>query len=279
MNKVNFVGYESYHDSSFEYDFFKDSNFYLLLFIHTPSIIIINDEAITCPANTAILYPPNAHIHYKANGEYYSDSWLRFISTESFVKDFPLLGQPFSISEPEYVENLIKLITWETSISIDSPRIYQHSGIDFFSSNREKETASYLNQPVIDDLLRILFRKLHDSVMNKSISFHETELLLLRRKIANSPEQPWNIPAIAKELNLSEGHLQSLYKQQFGISCMDDIINFRLKKAEDYLTFSNHSIATISEICGYNSHEHFSRQFKSRFGLTPGEYRKKQRHS
>lgn len=277
MNKVNFVGYESYHDSDFEYDFFGDGDFYLLLFIHTPSIIIINDEEVNYPANTAILYPPKARIHYKAVGEYYSDSWLRFNSDEAFVKDFPLIGQPFNITEPEYIVNLLKLITWETSMSIDSPRIYQHSGIDFFYENQEKETASYVNQPVIDDLLRILFRKLHESVMNKSISSHETELLIARRKIANSPQLSWNVPDLAKDLSLSEGHLQALYKQQFGISVMDDIINFRLKKAEDYLMFSNHSIATIAEDCGYNSHEHFSRQFKSRYGLTPGEYRKKQR--
>ena len=277
MNRINFVGYESFHDSSFEYDFFEDSDFYLLLFIHTPSIIISGDEEIPCPANTAILYPPNSHIHYKASCECYSDSWLRFNSTEAFVEEFPLLGQPFNVNEPEYIGSLLKLITWETSMSIDSPRIYQHSGIDFFHENSEKETASYVNQPVIDDLLRILFKKLHESVMNKSISAHETELLLLRRKIANSPQLAWNVPDLAKELNLSEGHLQALYKQQFAISVMDDIINFRLKKAEDYLMFSNHSIATIAEDCGYNSHEHFSRQFKSRYGLTPGEYRKKQR--
>lgn len=277
MNKVNFVGYESYHDSTFEYDFSEGGSFYLLLFIHTPSIIFVNEKEVSCPGNTAILYGPGAHIHYKACGEYYSDSWLRFDSTEAFVKEFPLIGEPFSITEPDYILSLIKLITWETSISIDSPRIYQHSGIDFFSSNHEKETASYVNQPVIDDLLRILFQKLHECVMNKSISSHETELLLLRRHIANAPEKSWNIPEISAELGLSEGHFQSLYKQQFKISCMDDIINFRLKKAEDYLKFSDQSIAAIAEVCGYNSHEHFSRQFKSRFGLTPGEYRKKQR--
>lgn len=277
MNKINFVGYNSYHDKDFEYDFSEGGNFYLLLFVNTPAIFYINEEAVTCPVNTAILYPPNAHIHYKACGEYYSDCWLRFNSNEAFVEDFPLIGQPFNVSEPEYIESLLKLITWETSISIDSPRIYQHSGIDFFSTNQEKESASYINQPVIDDLLRILFKKLHECVLNKSVSTHETELLILRRKIANSPELAWNVPDIARELNLSEGHLQALYKQQFGISVMDDIINFRLKKAEDYLMFSNHSIATIAEDCGYNSHEHFSRQFKSRYGLTPGEYRKKQR--
>lgn len=279
MNEIHFIGYDSMHDSNFYYESMPQSDCFLLLLIHTPAYIEISGKTELYPANTAVLYAPENRIHYSAAGETYSDSWIRFSTDEAYAVSFPMIGQPFSVVEPEYINHLIRLITWETSSYVNSPRYYQHSGIDFFSSFDKSEGALSTRKSVIDDLMRILFMKLNESVLNKSTSLHETELMKLRIKIANNPQLSWNIADLSKELNLSQGHFQALYKEQFNISCMDDIINLRLKKAEDHLLFSTESIAEIAEHCGYNSHEHFSRQFKSHYNMTPGEFRKKSRGS
>ena len=70
---------------------------------------------------------------------------------------------------------------------------------------------------------------------------------------------------------------QLLYKQQFGVSCMDDVIDFRLRKAKDLLAYTGHSIAEIAEQCGYKNTEHFCRQFRKNAGTTPGRFRKEPR--
>lgn len=277
MNEIHFVGFDAYHDKSFNVNSAGRSELYLLIFTHTPALIYVDNKPEIFPANTAVFYKPNTAIRYGACEDSYSDSWIRFSSDEPFAKDFPLFGQPFLVTEPEYVNNLIKLITWETSMSIRSPRQLRHSGIDVFTPSEDSEESTLKNQSIIDDLMRILFKKLNDSVMSKGISTHEISLLHLRREIANAPSNAWNIPDIAKKLNMSEGHFQSIYKAQFGISCMEDVINMRLRKAENLLSFTNQPIAEIAEQCGYNSQEHFSRQFKTRYGMTAGEFRRKGR--
>ncbi len=130
------------------------------------------------------------------------------------------------------------------------------------------------SQLIVDQLFRILFSKLHDDLSNTQLSCHDHELLTLRRKIATSPELSWNIAEMAGELHMSTGYLQFLYKQKFDISCMDDVIGFRLLKARDYLTYTTQSVAEIAELCGYNNTEHFCRQFHKNVGLSPGQYRK-----
>ena len=60
---------------------------------------------------------------------------------------------------------------------------------------------------------------------------------------------------------MSTGHLHLLYKQKFGLSCMDDVIASRIRKAKDLLIYTDHSIVEICEQCGYQNLEHFCRQF------------------
>lgn len=92
--------------------------------------------------------------------------------------------------------------------------------------------------------------------------------------IYNNPQLPWNINMMAAKLHLSPSHLQALYHRQFGSSCMDNVIEGRLRRAQDLLECSEYSIRDISEQCGYNNVEHFCRQFRQHNGCTPGQYRK-----
>lgn len=245
MTEIHYGGYDALHQNNFTYDIPDGLDSYLLIVTTTPAVFYVNGEIIEFPAHTAALYPPYHKIWYGALEDTYGNHWLRFSSDESFVTNFPKQGIPFVVPDPEYCRNLFELLTWEESSLIHT------------------------------QLLRILFNKLHDGLSGTQISGHDYELLSLRRRISSSPEFPWNISDMAEELHLSTGYLQLLYKQQFDISCMDDVINFRLLKARDYLMYTTQSIAEIAELCGYNNTEHFCRQFRKNVGVSPGQYRKK----
>ncbi len=79
---------------------------------------------------------------------------------------------------------------------------------------------------------------------------------------------------MARELHLSSGYLQALYKTMFGSSCMEDVILQRLKNAQDQLVSTSKSVREIAEDCGYNNVEHFCRQFRKFLGLSPSRYRR-----
>ncbi len=250
MHKIDFIGYTGEHTSDFVYDVPNGYSSYLLLLLATPGEFLIDNELVLVPANSAILYTPGYRIYYRACQETYCNDWIRFYCDESFVEQFPHKNSPFIVRDPEYCHNLFKLITWESSF------------------------PSASSGDIITDLLRVLFTKLLEGSTNLSSNVHAHALIDLRKKIYNNPHLSWSISQMSKELHLSAGYMQSLYKKMFGSSCMDDVIKGRLRHAQDQLRYTTKSIQEIAENCGYNNVEHFCRQFRLYLGCTPGQFRK-----
>lgn len=99
-------------------------------------------------------------------------------------------------------------------------------------------------------------------------------LIDLRRSIYEFPQKNWNIDYMAKLVMLSRAYFQRLYKKNFGVSAMSDVITARIILAKHMLTSPNHSISEISSACGYSSEIYFMQQFKRETGMTPTQYRK-----
>ncbi len=158
--------------------------------------------------------------------------------------------------------------------SSDIPAQGRLSPTDFPVQAQEKASLAGPDDQIISQLLRILFTKLQSDVLHHAASPHDHDLLTLRRQILNAPQLPWSVSEMAAQLHVSPGHLHLLYKQKFGISCMDDVIDSRIRKAKDLLVFSDHSIAEIAYQAGYQNVEHFCRQFRRLTGQTPGSFRK-----
>lgn len=270
MNHIYFTGYDAVHPNDFVFDIPDGYDCYLLLITNTPARFRINEQTEEYPPHCAILYPPHHRIWYAASTECYGNDWIRFTSDETFVRNFPLSARPFPVSDSDYCHNLIQLLTWETSQWKGTARECHHAGTDTLS-----DSATNQENLIISQLLRILFFKLRDDVMHHAASSHDHELLTLRRQISNNPQFAWSVQEMAKLLHVSMGHLQFLYKQKFGISCMDDVIDARLRKAKDLLIYTDQSISEIAEQCGYKNMEHFCRQFRKCIGITPGKFRRK----
>lgn len=277
MNQIYFAGYDGVHSKDFKYDIPEGFPCFLLVVTTTPSRFRVQGEIREYPAHTAVLYPPNHGIWYAAGGEVYGNHWLRFASDESFVTNFPRQAVPFSVSDPEYCRSLFQLLTWEASQLTAASRRFQNTGLlipDEEIPSKQAAPDSRLSDLTVSQLLRILFNKLLSDTLNVPCVGHDRELLTLRRQIATAPQLPWSIADMAEQLHISAGYLQLLYKQQFHISCMDDVIRFRLLRAQDLLIYTTESIASIAEQCGYNNTEHFCRQFRKSAGMTPGQFRR-----
>lgn len=278
MNQIYFVGYDAIHKNDFVYDVPNGFNSYLLVLTTTPAVFRINGIAKEYPAHTAILYPPNHSIYYGAANQEYGNHWIRFSSDELAIVHFPLQGIPFSVADPEYCHNIFQLLTWETSQLVGSSRIYHSTGNQLQSMDEQSLPVNNQSNPhelIISQLLHILFTKLGENVSTTTNTCHDRDLIALRRQIASNPQQQWTIADMADQLHVSSGYLQLIYKKKFNISCMDDVIHYRLVKAKDLLAHTNHSISEIALKCGYNNTEHFCRQFYKKTELTPGQYRKK----
>ena len=80
---------------------------------------------------------------------------------------------------------------------------------------------------------------------------------------------------MADAMLLSQGYFQRLYKKEFGVSAMSDVIAARIVYAQQLLRESHASVQKIAERCGYENEIYFMQQFKKETGLTPTQYRRK----
>jgi AraC-like DNA-binding protein len=99
------------------------------------------------------------------------------------------------------------------------------------------------------------------------------ELKKLRREIHKAPELDWNLGELAKRLNISKSYVQKLYREHFGISYIDDLIEARIGMAKKLLKNTDLRINEVAASCGYQNPTHFMRQFKGKVGVSPLEFR------
>ena len=88
-----------------------------------------------------------------------------------------------------------------------------------------------------------------------------------------------SLSMLAEEFHLSEKYVSWYFKEHFSISFMQYVLHLRMTKAKDMLVMTEHSIMDVALSCGYQSVNLFIRNFKEVNGITPLQYRKKNKCS
>jgi AraC-like DNA-binding protein len=108
----------------------------------------------------------------------------------------------------------------------------------------------------------------------------ETRQELLRRLYAGKQYMDENfltingISEVAAFSNLSDFHFFRSFKQAFGITTYQYILNKRLALAKMMLCNCERPITEIASICNFPDLFTFSKAFKRHFGLSPSQFRK-----
>ncbi|GAB5449315.1 GlxA family transcriptional regulator [Gymnodinialimonas sp.] len=82
-------------------------------------------------------------------------------------------------------------------------------------------------------------------------------------------ETPLSIPMIAHRLSVSQRQLTRLFRQYVHKSPVEYYRDIRLDRARGLVTQTELKFSEIAEASGFNGQVHFSRAYRSRFGLTP----------
>ncbi|MBR2353771.1 MAG: helix-turn-helix transcriptional regulator [Clostridia bacterium] len=77
---------------------------------------------------------------------------------------------------------------------------------------------------------------------------------------------------LAEQANISEVYFRKLFRDHYGQSPKQYILQARIRHAKHLLREQSATVTTISEACGFSSVYHFCRAFKQQTGLTPTEY-------
>ena len=75
-------------------------------------------------------------------------------------------------------------------------------------------------------------------------------------------------------VNLNRTSLNQRFKQQFSCTCMEYLLMYRLKIAQELLSNTNMKMDEIAQNCGFKYDSYFVRQFTNKLGISPAAYRK-----
>ncbi len=252
--KLHALGIDYRHDSNFSIERPSGSGDSLVLIFKTPAAVRLNNTTLHAAVGSALLYSPDCPQYYGADGGDFINHWVHFglDGDDEFLKRIALpqntLLPPCDITAAERVLALLN--------------------IESLSDTKGKSESC-------DLLLKLLLTKLSDSMeRTEPPSVHSGALKELRAAIYRTPSDCYSIDMLAGSLSLSPSHFQHLYKQEFGISCYEDILCARHAMAKYYLKNTSLPIAQIAELCGFENDVHFIRQFRKRTGMTAGQFRK-----
>ncbi len=225
--------------------------FWGLIILNTPALVEIQGTLQACGKDTALLFEPGHRCLVHSIDHHYSDDWIRFECNETYLNNsFIPFGVPISLNHRYQILDLFRIIAFEN--------MYGGQSRDF----------------CLSQLMQVLFHKLHDSAYECVVSPVHADLIRLHDEIYLHPEEDWNIAMMSSLINMSPRFLHSAYKEEFNVSCINDVINSRIQHAKRLLQYTNFTVAEISSACGYNNVEHFSRQFRQQTGISPCEYRR-----
>jgi ABC-type sugar transport system substrate-binding protein/DNA-binding response OmpR family regulator len=90
----------------------------------------------------------------------------------------------------------------------------------------------------------------------------------------NLDNSDFSVENLSDSLNISRVQLYRKVKALLGINVSDYISNYRLDKAKFMIDTSDLTMSQIGYSVGFSSPNYFSTAFKSKYGLTPGAYKK-----
>lgn len=157
-----------------------------------------------------------------------------------------------------------------------------HSPVYKSTKNIDDIIAVGITSPVSEFSTEELVAALNSEITKKTASLLEDrqtagfkEFNNVRNAMYHSPEKQWTANEECRNFHISCGHFRAAYKNIFGISFHQDLIQSRIALAKYLLMTSSLSIPAIAAKCGYDDDKYFLRQFRQTTGINPNSYRRR----
>lgn len=130
------------------------------------------------------------------------------------------------------------------------------------SHEKLKEWADAVLELLTQDLNLEEHADVHGHVVNQ-----------VQRYVHDHLDKDIGLQAISEHVYLNSAYLSKIYKDKTGVKLSDFILQTRMERAKLLLKEHDRKIYEIAEMVGYQSTQHFIREFKKYYGSTPKIYR------
>lgn len=128
-------------------------------------------------------------------------------------------------------------------------------------------------QKLLKTKLEDLGFELMDDARKQMIEKMKTTLIKLIQHSNSEMQINYSI-FLSEEMGKDYRYLSSLFSAFTGITIEKYIIQLKVEKIKEYISYDELSISEIAYIMHYSSPAHLSRQFKQICGLSPKEYKR-----
>ena len=153
--------------------------------------------------------------------------------------------------------------------------------VDINTLKYAEQVADLMQNENDPDILDILFLSLVSAVCAKCRRRETGEKWRAYEKISEvvyymeqNFEKPLTLGDLAAMSHYSQRHFTRLVREYYGKSPMDYLDMIRIKNACELLLHSTLGILQISQMCGFEDNNLFSRHFRASLGVSPTAYRK-----
>lgn len=223
---------------------------YIIILPITGSIVVLTDSIYTFTSGQAALIDSMKGHSYFSLG----DSEFLFImfagnQSDNIASALLEYGNIFSGPDISIIQNLL-------------------NDIHIRASN---DTS--FNDIVLSGTIHYMLSLLYKSIDKKSTpTLHK--MYSCREYINEHYIEPLDLDYLAKKYYLSTCHFAREFKNEFGISPHEYILQIRFAVSKKLLATTKESVKEIAFECGFNSDVHYMNMFKKRFGITPTDFRK-----
>lgn len=120
------------------------------------------------------------------------------------------------------------------------------------------------------DELPAVLRDLVDEIFEAVQSRHRQEVHIgvrdARRFIEENFMKSISLELVAEEVGISPYYLSHLFKDEMGVTYIQFLTDYRMRKAGEYIESGRYSMAEIAEKCGYSNPAYFAKVFRKNTG-------------
>ena len=148
---------------------------------------------------------------------------------------------------------------------LDKENVFNGNSISGKEQNKETEICGSNANNVRENR-----PKRTDNVRN---SDEQTTIKYLKEYVENNYIYDISMQEAAEEMGYSDAYFSKSFKQYFNQNFTAYLTEYRIKKAKELLSNTNHSIKDISRMVGYTDSNYFAKIFKRLVGEIPSKYR------
>ena len=157
---------------------------------------------------------------------------------------------------------------------------YLSGGMTYHFDERADYLSVVMNTSSVRELRNWFIEKFRECNANMHTKKNEHENSLVQRAkeyINGNYKKDLSLDELSKELDISPYYFSKLFKEETGSNFVEYLTGLRMDRAKELLKDESLSMKEICAAIGYSDPNYFSRIFKKNIGLTPTEYREREK--